>query len=150
MRRPGPFFPGRKSNRRRWNDNSVRMGWRGFVVVWGKSKLTHMARPPQIRVTVAIFTSDYRTYVRAARILSRVMGHTAPTVEALIRFQLMGRDTTGVADDYLDSTGWPLERARIIPLRQPRSKPRRRSFLAPTAKQSRKADAGPAGEPSRN
>lgn len=150
MRPPGLFFPGRKSNRRRWNDNSVRMGWRGFVVVWGQSTPTHMARPSQTRVTVAILTSDYRTYVRAARILSLVMGRTAPSVETLIRFQLIGRDTTGVADDYLDSTGWPLERARTNSHRQPRLKRGRRNLLAPAPKPAPKAEAGPTAEPSRN
>jgi len=80
------------------------------------------ARP--IQFTVELPPADYRVYAKAARILSRIMGAQAPTVIALIQAQLGGRDPTGVADDYLDSIGWPLAKGRVVSSRRSRLKRR--------------------------
>jgi hypothetical protein len=52
------------------------------------------------------------------------MGTRAPDTVTLIQMQLCGRDPTGVADDHLDSIGWPLAKGRVVSLRRSRSKPR--------------------------
>lgn len=56
------------------------------------------------------------------------MGGKAPSVNTLIRAQLIGRDAPGVADDYLDGIGWPPEKGRVISLRQPQRKTQRASL----------------------
>ena len=71
-----------------------------------------------VQVTLALLSRDYRSFVAAARLLVRIMGAHAPTLPALIELQLKGRDATGVADDYLDSVGWPRACGRVVSLRQ--------------------------------
>jgi hypothetical protein len=54
------------------------------------------------------------------------MGRKAPDALALIRHNLLRRDPTGLADDYLDSIGWPLAAGRAISVRRPTRKTVRR------------------------
>ena len=75
--------------------------------------------PRLIPLTVALPQGDYRVYAAAARILARIMGRKAPDALALIQHQLVKRDSTGIADDYLDSVGWPLAEGRAISVRHP-------------------------------
>jgi hypothetical protein len=77
-----------------------------------------------LQLTIALPPSDFRVYAAAARILARIMGTRAPDTVTLIQMQLCGRDPTGVADDHLDSIGWPLAKGRVVSLRRSRSKPR--------------------------
>lgn len=67
-----------------------------------------------IRVSVTLPAADYRVYESAARILTRIMGAQAPTAPTIIRAQLSRSDPSGIADDHLDSMGWPLEGAKRI------------------------------------
>ena len=84
--------------------------------------MTQCPRP--IRLTVTLPPADYRVYAAAARILTRIMGAQAPATAALIQAQLHGRDSTGVADDHLDSIGWPLAKGRVVSLRRYQPKPK--------------------------
>ena len=87
--------------------------------------MSRSSRPVQL--TLALPPADYRAYVAAARILARIMGRKAPDALALIHHNLVKRDPTGVADDYLDSIGWPLAAGRAISVRRPARKPVRHS-----------------------
>lgn len=109
-----------------------------------------MSSSPSIRFSVTLPASEYRTYVRAAQILTRVMGRRAPTVDTLIQAQLVGRDATGVADHYLDSIDWPLEKGRVISLRQPRPGTPRSCLPTTAPKRTRKGEVPSAVDPSRN
>ena len=71
-----------------------------------------------VSMTLPMPAKDHRIYATAARLLARVMGKKAPTVEALLLHDLRGRDAAGVADDYLDSIGWPNPAGRIVALRR--------------------------------
>src|SRR5580700_9488834 len=88
-------------------------------------------RHRRIQITVMLAPAGFRAYTQAVRILARIMGAEAPDVAALIQAQLSGRDPTGVADDYLDSIGWPLAKGRVISLRRSRPKPSRAVPLPP-------------------
>jgi hypothetical protein len=70
-----------------------------------------------VRITIPFAAADYGVFVNATRQLRRIMGRSAPGVLALIRFNLQGRDATGIADDYLDAVRWPNAAGRIISLR---------------------------------
>ncbi len=109
-----------------------------------------MTQSPHIKITVALSASEFRAYVRAAQILARVMGGRAPTVGTLIHAQLMGRDAIGVADHYLDSIEWPLEKGRVISLRQPRLKLERASLRAASPTRPRQIIVASPVDPSRN
>lgn len=80
-----------------------------------------------VQLTLALTAADYRPYVRATRILNRIMGSKAPDALALIQHNLSKRDSTGVADDYLDSIGWPLTAGRAVSVRRSPRKPMRQS-----------------------
>lgn len=109
-----------------------------------------MTQSPHIRITIVLSAPEYRAYVRAAQILARVMGSRAPAVRTLIQTQLVGRDATGVADHYLDSIEWPLEKGRAISLRQPRLKTQQASLRAAAPKRPRQVDVVSPVDPSRN
>lgn len=70
-----------------------------------------------VRITIPFAAADYGVFVSATRQLRRIMGRSAPGVLALIKFNLQGRDATGIADDYLDAIQWPNPAGRIISLR---------------------------------
>lgn len=59
-----------------------------------------------VHITVPFPPKDHRTFVSATRILRRVMGKKAPSTLTLIQRNLTGRDSEGIADDYLDFIGW--------------------------------------------
>ena len=80
-----------------------------------------------VRITVPFAAADYGVFVCATRQLRRIMGRSAPDVLALIKFNLQGRDATGIADDYLDAIRWPNAAGRIISLRGQRRKTASRS-----------------------
>ena len=63
---------------------------------------------PVVQISIALPRSDYATYRAAARQLSRAMGPQAPTVPELLTHTLLRRDSQGLAEDYLESVGWPL------------------------------------------
>lgn len=87
-----------------------------------------MQRPSRsIRLHIPLPAKDYSIYVSAARLLVRIMGRKAPTVAVLVLHDLCGRDATGIADDYLDSIGWPRAIVRVVSLRRSRFSPLRRS-----------------------
>lgn len=65
-----------------------------------------------VHLKLVLSPADYRVYTGAARILTRIMGRDAPDALALIHQNLIQRDATGVADDYLDSIRWPLADGR--------------------------------------
>jgi hypothetical protein len=70
-----------------------------------------------VRITIPFAAADYGVFVNATRQLRRIMGRSAPGVLALIKFNLQGRDATGIADDYLDAVRWPNAAGRVISLR---------------------------------
>jgi hypothetical protein len=65
-----------------------------------------------IHISVVLPPAEYRVYISAARILAGIMGAQAPDAAAIMQAQLSGRKPRGIADDHLDSEGWPLERAQ--------------------------------------
>lgn len=71
-----------------------------------------MPRPSSILLTVPLSACDYQPFAYAIRRLRRIMGDKAPDVIALIQTNLRGRDARGLADDYLDSAGWPFPERR--------------------------------------
>ena len=73
-----------------------------------------------VRITIPFAAADYGVFVNATRQLRRIMGRSAPGVLALIKFNMQGRDATGIADDYLDAIRWPNAAGRIISLRRRR------------------------------
>lgn len=44
----------------------------------------------------------------------RVMGDKAPDTLQIIQINLIGRDARGLADEYLDTVGWPLKGGRSV------------------------------------
>ena len=70
-----------------------------------------------VPITIPFAATDYGVFVNATRQLRRIMGRSAPGVLALIKFNLQGRDATGIADDYLDAVRWPNAAGRVISLR---------------------------------
>ena len=109
--------------------------------------MSRSSRPVQL--TLALPPADYRAYVAAARILARIMGRKAPDALALIHHNLVKRDPTGVADDYLDSIGWPLAAGRAISVRRPARKPVRHSH-GPLLLASPRGLPSPLADPARN
>jgi len=107
---------------------------------WAKKDATSMPPLPAIKIKLLIPSSEYRAYEQAARILTRLMGRSAPSVEQLIQTQLTGRDATGVADDYLDLIGWPPGRGRVISLG--RTPPTNRKAERRAAASKRQGKAG--------
>lgn len=69
-------------------------------------------------LTVLLPAKDHRVYLAAQRILVRIMGSQAPDAIGIIQQNLSGRDATGLADEYLDAVGWPIERSRAVALRR--------------------------------
>lgn len=73
--------------------------------------------PELIALVVPIPAKDHRIYREAQRILRCLMGRKAPSLETLVLHDLCGREATGIADHYLDSIEWPLERGRAVTVR---------------------------------
>ncbi len=63
-------------------------------------------------LTVCLPTKDHRSFVNARRRLRRIMGRLAPDLAALCVHQLRGRDSGGLAEDYLAAVGWPMPAPR--------------------------------------
>lgn len=80
-----------------------------------KCTMPHLIHP--VSVTIPFAAADYGVFVSATRQLRRIMSRSAPGVIALIKFNLQGRDATGIADDYLDAIRWPNPAGRVISLR---------------------------------
>ena len=51
------------------------------------------------------------------------MGAKAPDTIGLIQQTLLGRDARGLADEYLDTVGWPMQGNRTVSLRHRREVP---------------------------
>jgi hypothetical protein len=51
------------------------------------------------------------------------MGAKAPDTIGLIQQNLSGRDARGLADEYLDTVGWPMQGNRTVSLRRRREAP---------------------------
>src|SRR4051812_44944022 len=64
-----------------------------------------------IPVSVELPPADYHVYASAARMLTRIMGTEAPNTVAIMQAQLRDLKPCGLADDHLDSVGWPKPRA---------------------------------------
>ena len=71
--------------------------------------------PPSsvVHLTIALPASHHAAYADAIRILVRVMGKRAPDVLSLVVHTLCCRDSRGLADDYLESIEWPVERRTV-------------------------------------
>ncbi len=96
-----------------------------------------------VRLRIALSPADCRVFAAAARILTRIMGAQAPSVTALIQMQLSGRDPVGIADHYLDSVGWPLEKGRAVSLRPSLLNPRRTGSTKTTSRSPRRSPRHP-------
>jgi len=66
------------------------------------------------------------------------MGAKAPDTIGLIQQHLIGRDARGLADEYLDTVGWPMSGNRAVSLRHGRTAiplravlPRQRGLMDP-------------------
>lgn len=105
---------------------------------------------PATKITLSLSLSEYRAYAQAARILTRLMGRSAPTVEGLIQAQLTGRDAVGVADDYLDLIEWPPDRGRVVSLGRTRARVRKAERRAAASKRRGKSGVTPPVDPSCN
>ena len=105
--------------------------------------------PRPVQLSLALPAADYRAYVAATRILNRIMGRKAPDALALIQHNLSKRDSTGVADDYLDSIGWPLTAGRAVSVRRSPRKPLRQS-RGPRLLANPRGLPVPTGDPARN
>jgi hypothetical protein len=68
-----------------------------------------------VSITLLLPQGDHDSFTGAIRILRRIMGRKAPDIAQLMLHQLTGRDAEGVADEYLDSIGWPAMGGRSIP-----------------------------------
>lgn len=66
---------------------------------------------------------DHRAFLAARRVLVRIMGAKAPDTIGLIQQHLIGRDARGLADEYLDTVGWPMSGNRAVSLRHGRQIP---------------------------
>jgi hypothetical protein len=66
---------------------------------------------------------DHRAFLAARRVLVRIMGAKAPDTIGLIQQNLRGRDARGLADEYLDTVGWPMQGNRTVSLRRRREVP---------------------------
>lgn len=109
------------------------------------------SRPVQLHVPLP--AADHRIYLAAVRRLRRVMGRKAPDLPRLIQYNLQGRDATGLADDYLDSVGWPVARRRRNALQRTGRSPVRGPRTLPRAQRANRELTGraqPPVDPSRN
>ena len=61
-----------------------------------------------VHISIALPRCDYAAFRAAVRRLSREMGNQTPTVSQLVTHTLLRRDSKGLAEDYLESVGWPL------------------------------------------
>lgn len=68
-----------------------------------------MPTPNSVTLIVPLPEQDYAAYTDAGRHLVRVMGKKAPDLMELVVHSLRCRDGRGLAEDYLESVGWPLE-----------------------------------------
>ncbi len=68
-----------------------------------------MPTPNSVTLIVPLPEQDYAAFTAAGRHLVRVMGSEAPDLLALVVHTLRCRDARGLAEDYLESVGWPLE-----------------------------------------
>tara|TARA_R110002167_G_scaffold177156_1_gene376899 strand:+ start:244 stop:495 length:252 start_codon:yes stop_codon:yes gene_type:complete len=68
-----------------------------------------MPTPNSVTLIVPLPEQDYAAYTDAGRHLVRVMGNQAPDLMELVVHTLRCRDGCGLAEDYLESVGWPLE-----------------------------------------
>jgi hypothetical protein len=84
-------------------------------------------------ITIQIPERDHRLYRAAGRLLKRIMGPKAPSVDVLILTQVVGRDVTGLVDGYLDGVGWPSAAGRMVSLRRDRGIREVRLVAAPQA-----------------
>lgn len=71
-----------------------------------------MSSRPPVLVTVSLSPTEYRPFVLAVSRLRRILGAKAPDTGGLIQTNLRGRDARGLAEDYLDSIGWPHAKRR--------------------------------------
>ena len=62
---------------------------------------------------------DFQSYVKAARILARIMGAAAPDVAALMSHELRRRQPRSIAAEYLYFVGWPAAPANRRARRKP-------------------------------
>lgn len=81
-----------------------------------KDRNPSVSREP-IPLVVLLPIDDHRVYSEALRVLRCLMGRKAPTIETLLLNDLRGRDSDGVADNYLDAINWPVSRGRAITVR---------------------------------
>lgn len=89
-------------------------------------------------LTVSLPAKDHRVFIAAQRILVRIMGSKAPDVRGIIQQNLSGRDATGLADEYLDAVGWPMQGSRTVALRR-RNRARTLKHSRPVAVRGRSA-----------
>jgi hypothetical protein len=89
-----------------------------------------------IHLLLSLPTRDFNVYARAAMHLREIMGKKAPNVIVLMVHTLRCRDARGLADDYLESVGWPITTRKssisggqISPPGGPRRNGRKRSSL---------------------
>lgn len=59
-----------------------------------------------VLVDIALPAADFQVYVKAARILARIMGAQAPDVATLINHELSHRKPQRIAEEYLYFIGW--------------------------------------------
>jgi len=69
-----------------------------------------MPTPNSVTLIVPLPEPDYAAYTEAGRHLVRAIGSEAPDLLALVVHTLRCRDGRGLAEDYLESVGWPLEK----------------------------------------
>jgi len=78
-----------------------------------------MSHHRPIVVMLALPPVDFHSYVRAARILTRIMGAAAPDVAALMSHELHRRRPRSIAAEYLYFVGWPAAPANRRARRKP-------------------------------
>jgi hypothetical protein len=73
-----------------------------------------MPTPNSVTLIISLPEQDYAAYLAAGRHLVRVMGNKAPDLLGLVVHTLRCRDGHGLAEDYLDSVGWPVEKELFV------------------------------------
>jgi hypothetical protein len=61
-----------------------------------------------IYLVLSLPTQDFNAYADASIRLRKVMGKKAPNVIILMEHTLRCRDAGGLAEDFLESIGWPV------------------------------------------
>ena len=102
-----------------------------------------------MHVLIAVSTDDLTHYADATRLLRRALGDDAPDLPTLMAMELRHRKPRSIAEEYLESHGYPTLRD-CCRARAKEARARRKNTGATARPRPSKAAIGIVRDPSRN